>query len=771
MLLVVAGMLAPCGAVSAAAAGVQPRQEAGRSDEAGRLVELLAEEAVGAMRMAAWHEGELLSPVLGCALEFDHALAVAMMVEPVRPRGAAVWSAMRLGRKTPEGARASAAIDAADTDLDRACALLVREAVVVRLRTEDDRRAKRGTRTAVTGIGLGDGLAFPPALVREAMEALPAPPTNPAADPVVMRMVDRFERGRRLARQSATEAERIGAELARMQARAEEWRSRFDALADAIAARAGDAEGRAIVAAMRTERLALAGWGPPRSRAREPVLGAVQLAMLERPPCAVLAEVLLELRARKAERIDSLCVSPEGALLVGRGVSELTQETIDRWRTACGLKRTGRGWEGLPDRRRARPSRIRDSPFGSGARTGVMPARPLDLGYAPRVSSDATRYQRQMQLPRFGLEGQERLAAARVLVAGCGALGTVVCEQLARAGVGSITVIDRDLVERSNLQRQTLFTEQDARRAVPKAEAAKARLAAVNAAVTVRALVDDIHAGNARRATADCDIVVDCLDNFETRAILNDCAVERRVPLVYGGAVGMTGMAAALLPCDGGGTAPAHGGRVRWSEARATPCLRCLLPELPRPGEVATCETEGVLAATAGIVGSIEAALVLRLVAEGAEHVPAEIVRFDLGSLRFGTASLGGARDPACPCCAARRFEYLDGAGMAATQSQSPSSSSERMRVLCGRNAVEVGLGAATEAGLDGAEFARLVARLAAAGEVASDVHGGTRVARVALGDGLTLSVIAGTDATRAIVDGTRDPELARSLVARWIGV
>ena len=107
---------------------------------------------------------------------------------------------------------------------------------------------------------------------------------------------------------------------------------------------------------------------------------------------------------------------------------------------------------------------------------------------------------------------------------------------------------------------------------------------------------------------------------------------------------------------------------------------------------------------------------------------------------------------------------------MAATQSQS-SSSSERMRVLCGRNAVEVGLGATTEAGLDGAEFARLVARLAAAGEVASDVHGGTRVARVALGDGLTLSVIAGTDATRAIVDGTRDPELARSLVARWIGV
>lgn len=385
---------------------------------------------------------------------------------------------------------------------------------------------------------------------------------------------------------------------------------------------------------------------------------------------------------------------------------------------------------------------------------------------------DFTRYQRQMQLPRFGPEGQERLAAARVLVVGCGALGTVVCEQLARGGVGTITIIDRDLVEHANLQRQTLFTEQDARRAVPKAEAAKARLAAVNATTTVRAFVDDLHAGNARRATAECDLIVDGLDNFETRAILNDCAVERGVPYIYGGAIGMTGMAAAILPLRAarGSEAPEAGLPARaaatpivaWSAARATPCLRCLMPELPKPGEVATCDTAGVLAATAGIVGSIEAALVLRLIAEGAEHVPAEMVRFDLGTLRFGSASLEGARDPSCPCCVGRRFEYLDGAG---------SGASAGVRVLCGRNAVEVRLGGAERGALDGAEFARLVARLGAAGEVVSDVHGATRVARVMLADGGAISVVAGAEATRAIVDGTRDPEQARSLVARWIGV
>lgn len=370
------------------------------------------------------------------------------------------------------------------------------------------------------------------------------------------------------------------------------------------------------------------------------------------------------------------------------------------------------------------------------------------------MNPDWTRYQRQLQLPRFGARAQQRLASARVLVAGCGALGTVVCEQLARAGIGTITIVDRDLVELSNLQRQTLFTEQDARRAVPKAEAAKARLTAVNATVAVRAFVDDLHAGNARRYAEACDLIVDCLDNFETRYLLNDCAVDLRIPLVYGGAVGMQGMAAALLP---------HGdrfdhGAIRWSGARSTPCLRCLAPEPPAPGEVATCDTAGILGPVAGVVASIEAGLALRLIAEDADDVPAELVRVDFARLAFSNASIAGARDAACVCCASRRFDFLAQQG-----------GDKPWRVLCGRNAVEIRLGAAAA---DASAFARIESQLRAAGSVASSVHGDTRVLRAELAGGGAISVLAGAGASiLAIVDGTSDPEQARSIVARCIGV
>ena len=381
--------------------------------------------------------------------------------------------------------------------------------------------------------------------------------------------------------------------------------------------------------------------------------------------------------------------------------------------------------------------------------------------------SPDTRYARQMQLPRFGADGQARLSASRVLVAGCGALGTVVSEALVRAGIGTVTIIDRDLVDLSNLQRQTLFTEQDARRAAPKAEAAKARLAAVNSSVVVRAFVDDIRGSNALGYCEACDLIVDCLDNFETRLVLNDCAVARRIPLVYGGAVGLCGMAAAILPWSGRGhDGTGFGGGVRWSESRATPCLRCLMPEAPTPGETETCDTAGILGPVAGIVASVEAGLAIRLIAEGPEHVPAELVRVDLGSLRFQSAAMSEARNGDCACCAHRRFEFLHQAEPAHA-GRSPAA----CRVLCGRNAVEIRLGASVTI----AEFSRIEAKLRIAGEVASSVHGSTRVLRVGLpgaGDGPhTISVLASASGTLAIVDGTRDTEQARSVVARWVGI
>jgi adenylyltransferase/sulfurtransferase len=378
------------------------------------------------------------------------------------------------------------------------------------------------------------------------------------------------------------------------------------------------------------------------------------------------------------------------------------------------------------------------------------------------VDASSDRFLRQMQLPRFGAEGQSRLARARVLVAGCGALGTVVCEQLARAGVGTIVAVDRDVVEWSNLQRQTLFNESDARRGVPKAEAAKARLAQVNASTAVRAFVDDLHGGNARGYASEVDLIVDCLDNFETRYVLNDCAVERGIPFVYGGAVALRGMAAALLPVTGAG----RDGLVRWDHARATPCLRCLSPEAPSPGEVETCESAGILGATASVTASIEAALAVRLVAEGAAHVPSVLVRFDLGSLEFASGSLAGARDAGCACCAERRFEFLADGGAPA----------RRWRVLCGRGAVEIALGPA----LDARALAQAIAKLSATGAARHERHGATDVVTAEIEgetspDGarssIEIALLSSDAGTLAIVSGTTDPERARSMVARYLGV
>lgn len=378
----------------------------------------------------------------------------------------------------------------------------------------------------------------------------------------------------------------------------------------------------------------------------------------------------------------------------------------------------------------------------------------------PSVQQDFSRYLRQMQLARVGRDGQARLARARVLVVGCGALGTAACEQLVRGGVGQVTIVDRDLVDWSNLQRQTLFTEQDARRAVPKAEAAKARLCSINSSVSVRAFVDDLHAANASRYASDCDCIVDCLDNFESRLLLNECAVARGIPLVYGGAVGWTGMSAALLPKVG--RPDGFGGALRWSEGRSTPCLRCLIPDAPAAGETETCDAAGIFGPVAAIVGALEAGLAMRLFAEGPDEVPAELLRLDLQALRFGASSLAGARDPGCACCERREFPL---SAMVADGAR------DRCRTLCGRNAVEIRLDAGC------VDLGRIEERFRTAGEVASGVHGATSVVRVSLREAAgedvptAISIVAGAAGVLAIVDGTRDAEKARSAIARWVGV
>src|SRR5687768_16964400 len=197
-----------------------------------------------------------------------------------------------------------------------------------------------------------------------------------------------------------------------------------------------------------------------------------------------------------------------------------------------------------------------------------------------------SRYHRQTLLPQIGEAGQEMLRDARVLLVGCGALGTVSAEQLVRGGVGHLRLCDRDIVELTNLQRQTLFTEADAASGTPKAVAAAERLARINSTVWIEPHVTDVHSGNIESLAADVRLIVDGTDNVETRYLVNDVAVKLGLPWVYGACVGM-------------------GGRVMGVVPGVTPCLRCVFPDPPGPGEIETCDTAGVFAPAAAIVASL----------------------------------------------------------------------------------------------------------------------------------------------------------------------
>ena len=337
------------------------------------------------------------------------------------------------------------------------------------------------------------------------------------------------------------------------------------------------------------------------------------------------------------------------------------------------------------------------------------------------------RYDRQTHLPQFGEEAQRRLASSRVLLIGCGALGTVIAEQLVRGGIGSICICDRDIVELTNLQRQTLFTERDAADGIPKAVAAATRLSAINSTVTIEPHVVDIHSGNIESLLAGVDLVIDGTDNLETRYLLNDAAVKHEKPWVYGACVGTGGRAMGIIP-------------------KRTPCLRCLFPNPPGAGELPTCETAGVLACAAAVAASLEVAEALKILL-GDESAGANLITFDLWPTRFREISTAGARRDDCPTCAQRRFEFLDARTSGAT-------------VLCGRNTVQIR--PAHAVALD-------MKSIAAAMKIAGDVQQTSFFTRLSLpGKKITLTLFPDG---RALVHGTSDPAAARSIYARFIGI
>jgi len=364
-----------------------------------------------------------------------------------------------------------------------------------------------------------------------------------------------------------------------------------------------------------------------------------------------------------------------------------------------------------------------------------------------------SRYHRQAILPGIGEAGQARIRRGRVAVVGCGALGTVVIDHLARAGVGELVLIDRDVVEATNLQRQMLFTEDDVREGQPKAAAAAAAVARINHEVLVHAAVRDLRASNALTLLAGADVIVGGLDSFETRYLLNDVAVSTGRPYVYGGAVGTGGLSFAILPQTGARDAPATSGepdsRVHWTPAQATPCLRCIFDQPPPPGTGPTCDTAGILAPVSATVAARQAIETLKLLAGRADAVDRRMVSLDLWDGSHRAIDLDDARRPDCPCCGQHRFEWLTGRGETDTT------------VLCGREAVHV-----RPAGDQPVDLARIAARLETLGPIVRTEY----LVRGRLpGEAPAVDLTLFADG-RALLHGISDPDMGRRLYARYVG-
>jgi adenylyltransferase/sulfurtransferase len=339
---------------------------------------------------------------------------------------------------------------------------------------------------------------------------------------------------------------------------------------------------------------------------------------------------------------------------------------------------------------------------------------------------DADRYSRQTRFAPLGPDGQAKLAAARVAVVGCGALGSVVAMTLARAGVGFLRLVDRDIPELSNLPRQVLFDEADVAAGLPKAVAAAGRLATINSQIAIEPVVADLSAANAADLLGGCDVIVDGSDNFEARFLVNEVACRRRVPWVHGGAIGAEGRVLAIVP-----------GR--------TACLRCLIPEPPAAGSLPTCDTAGIIGPAAVVVGAVEAAEAIKLVVGAPEAASNRLLVCDLWSNVWRTVDLAPLVAAGCPTCRAADYPWLEG------------RLGGRPTPLCGRDAVQV-----PSAG-GGVDLAAVAARLALVGTVVANRW----IVRADVEEGIQLAVFADG---RAIVTGTREEARARAIVSRYLG-
>ncbi len=343
------------------------------------------------------------------------------------------------------------------------------------------------------------------------------------------------------------------------------------------------------------------------------------------------------------------------------------------------------------------------------------------------LPAELERYARQIRYAPIGQEGQRKLLASRVLVCGCGALGSVLANTLVRAGVGHLRIVDRDFLELNNLQRQVLYDERDVAAGIPKAIAAQQRLAQINSSVDVEAIVADVDHLKIARLVQDVDLILDGTDNFEIRYLLNDASLHYQIPWIYGGCIGAVGQTMTILPGE-------------------TPCFRCVHPEPPPPGTTETCDSAGILGPIINVIASIQACEALKILTGHRNAVSRSLLVFELWDNRVRQIKLDallGAGN--CPACARREFPWLQGERGGHTA------------VLCGRNAVQLSFPQPIAVSLESLET-----KLQGIGIVTRNKY----LLRLQL-DSFTLNVFPDG---RAIIVGTENIAEARTLYARYVG-
>ena len=340
--------------------------------------------------------------------------------------------------------------------------------------------------------------------------------------------------------------------------------------------------------------------------------------------------------------------------------------------------------------------------------------------------NNTLRYQRQARFAPLGEDGQNALMKSRVLICGCGALGTVIAETLVRAGVGFVRIVDRDFVEIGNIHRQVLFTEDDAKKQLPKAVAAASRLLEINSEVDIEPVVADVNYGNIDELASDVDLLMDGTDNFETRFLINDFAVSKQMPWIFAGCVGAEGQTLVIVPGE-------------------TPCLACIMPEPPPAAATPTCESSGVLAPIVNVMASLQAIEAIKFLSGNRDCLNPKMTVVDLWNNTFRAIAMRASRNPDCGTCGRHDYAWLRGdKGSAVTR-------------LCGRNSVQI-----SPTNAESFDLEVLAGKLRAVSNVVENKF----LVRFNV-EGYVMTVFADG---RTIVGGTDDLAIARTMHAKYVG-